>query len=207
MYFFFSSSFLVLGIRASFIVMPRQRQQQQLGNRIPLLFSSLSNRQSSYLTWLVILSTPTPHVIKQSDLGNEVADLLLLSYCALPVPPMVNDIASALSWLVDTGPTPLFLCHYKTIAHNLLYICEGNSYHYIHPVDAHWTITLICMKSLLYDCYPWDIIETAYEAVREYITTRWGDRIQYAGFSNILSDSYMFMKRNYRNGMLFFREP
>jgi hypothetical protein len=177
MYFFFSSSFLVLGIRASFIVMPRQRQQQQLGNRIPLLFSSLSNRQSSYLTWLVILSTPTPHVIKQSDLGNEVADLLLLSYCALPVPPMVNDIASALSWLVDTGPTPLFLCCYKSITHNLLYICEGNSYHYIRPVDTHRTIALICMNSLLYDCCHRDIIETAYEAVKEYITTRWGDRI------------------------------
>ena len=88
--------------------MPRQRQQQQLGNRVPLLFSSLSTRQSSYPTWLVILSTPTPHVIKRSDLGNEVADLLLLSYRAFPVPPMVNDIASALSWLVDTAPTPLF---------------------------------------------------------------------------------------------------
>jgi hypothetical protein len=187
--------------------MPRQRQQQQLGNRVPLLFSSLSTRQSSYPTWLVILSTPSPHVIKRSDLGNEVADLLLLSYRTFPVPPMVNDIASALSWLVDTGPTPLFLCCYKAIARNLLYICEGNSYHYIHPVDAHQTIALICMNSLLYDCYPRDIIETAYEAVREYITTRWGDRIQYAGFSNLLSDSYMFIKRNYGNGMLFFREP
>jgi hypothetical protein len=63
------------------------------------------------------------------------------------------------------------------------------------------------MNRLLYDCYPCDIVETAYEAVRQYIAMSWGDRIWYAGFANILFDAYTFLKSNYGYGMLFFREP
>jgi len=101
--------------------------------------------------------------MKRSELGNEVTEILIHSNRALPVPPLVNDIASALSWLV--------------------------------------------VASILFDCYPREIYAAAYEAVRAFITMRWGDRIQFAGFQNILSEGYMFVKSNYGDGNVLFRMP
>lgn len=187
--------------------MPRQRRQQQSGDPVPFYFSSLSTRRSRYPIWLVIRSTPAPQVMKRSELGNEVTEILIHSNRALPVPPLVNDIASALSWLVDTAPTPLLLCCYRLIARNLLFVCDVNCNHHIHPVVAHQIIALLCMASILFDCYPREIYAAAYEAVRAFITMRWGDRIQFAGFRNILSEGYMFVKSNYGDGNVLFRMP
>jgi len=58
--------------------MPHNRHQQQ-ENPAPLLYSSLSTRRSSYLTRLLIVSSPTPDVIKRTDLGNEISQLLISS--------------------------------------------------------------------------------------------------------------------------------
>jgi hypothetical protein len=54
-------------------------QHRQLQDHSPLLYSSLMTRRSSYLTWVLVVSSPFPHVIGRTDLGNEVAQLLLSS--------------------------------------------------------------------------------------------------------------------------------
>ncbi len=188
--------------------MPRQRQQreQQSGNSVPFYFSNLSTRRSSYPTWVVIRSSPAPQIVKRSDLGIEVAQLLIRSNRALPVPPFVNDIASALSWLVDTAPAALLLTCYRPIQHNLLYVCDRNCNHHIHLVLAHRIIASLCMTRLLLHLYPENIYTAASEAVDAFITTRWGDAVHFAGFTNVLLDSYIYVKNNYGDGNLL-REP
>ena len=73
--------------------MPRN-QRQQLQDHSPLLYSSLTTRHSSYPTWVLVVSSPFPHVIRRNELGNEVAQLLLSSNRGFKVPPYVNDIAT-----------------------------------------------------------------------------------------------------------------
>ena len=75
--------------------MPRN-QRQQLQDHSTQLYSSLTTRHSSYPTWVLVVSSPFPHVIRRTELGNEVAQLLLSSNHAFQVPPYVNDISAAM---------------------------------------------------------------------------------------------------------------
>ncbi len=177
--------------------MPRQRRQQNLRDPAPLLYSCLTTRRSSFPTWLLIVgSTPIPYVIKRSDLGTEVTQLLLSSNRALPVPPLVDDIASVLSWLLYTDHFPLHNC-YKSIAVNLEFVCDVNCDYHIHPLDAHFKMSIICMNRILYDFFPRDLVPRALEGVTEYIRGRWGDTIRHAGFQLVLLDAYTFLKSTY----------
>jgi len=58
--------------------MPRN-QRQQLQDHSPLLYSSLTTRNSSYPIWVLVVSSPFPHVIRRTELGDEVPQLLLSS--------------------------------------------------------------------------------------------------------------------------------
>jgi len=82
-----------------------------------------TTKYSSYPTWVLVVSSPFPHLIRRTDLGNEVAQLLLSSNCAFQVPPYVNDIAAAMPWLLESAPIPLSYC-YKSIAINLRLVCD-----------------------------------------------------------------------------------
>ena len=79
-------------------------------DQVPLLYSSLTTRRSTYPTWVLVVSSHFPHVIRRTDLGNEVAQLLLSSNRAFEVPPYVNDIAAAMPWLLESAPIPLSYC-------------------------------------------------------------------------------------------------
>ena len=100
--------------------MPRN-QHQQLQEQSPLLYSSLTTRRSSYPTWVLVVSSPFPHVIRRTDLGNEVAQLLFSSNRAFQVPPYVNDISTSMPWLLESAPIPLFYC-YKLVSNTLSFV-------------------------------------------------------------------------------------
>jgi hypothetical protein len=54
-------------------------------------------------------SSPTPILIKTSNLGNNNAvQGLLGSDQILPVPPIVNDMAEALPWLLEVNALQCF---------------------------------------------------------------------------------------------------
>jgi hypothetical protein len=55
----------------------------------------------------LIKSSPTQHVAKRSDLGNEAAQILISINHALAAPPIVNDIAASMP-----GYYYLFQFHY-----------------------------------------------------------------------------------------------
>jgi hypothetical protein len=58
--------------------MPRN-QRQQLQDHSPILYSSLTTLNSSYPIWVLVVSSPFPHVIRRTELGDEVPQLLLSS--------------------------------------------------------------------------------------------------------------------------------
>ena len=169
----------------------------------PLLYSSLSTRRSTFPTWLLINSSPTPHVVKRSDLGNEVSQLLISSSRAQQIPPLVNDIAASLQWLLEAAPIPLAYC-YSPVAVNLQFVCSFDDINHIHPLDAHLTIAIVCMNHVLYIFFPPLVVGEAVNAVKYYLASRWGDRIHLVGFQLILLDGYQFLKRNYGYGFLYF---
>jgi hypothetical protein len=87
------------------------RKEQQAMNPPPL-YSAMTTRRSSFPTWLLIVGRPSthmPHLIKRADLGNEVLHILISSNCALQVPPIVNDIAESLEWLIESSTTEFLL--------------------------------------------------------------------------------------------------
>ena len=159
----------------------------------PPFYSSLSTRRSTYPTWVLLTSSSIPTLIKRSDVGNDICQVLLSSHCALPVPPLVDDIAETLSWLLTEAPFP-FATAYASIARCLLCVCQ----HQIHPVEAHFKITMIAMSNILL-VFPPVLYDHAMEELRRYLQNRWGERISFAGFRNILFDSYDFINNNFHS--------
>jgi hypothetical protein len=80
------------------------------GNLLPpFIYCPLSTRHSSYPAWVMFKSSPTPILIKTSNLGNNNAvQGLLGSDQILPVPPIVNDMAEALPWLLEVNALQCF---------------------------------------------------------------------------------------------------
>jgi hypothetical protein len=155
--------------------MPRN-QRQQLEDQAPLLYSSLTTWCSTYLTWVLVVSSHFPHVIRRTDLGNEVAQLLLSSNCAFKVPPYVNDIAAAMPWLLESASIPLSY-YYKSVAINLHLVCDSHGDKHIRPIDAHLKILQVCYTVLLHCFYPNTIWEHAEAAIMAYLPERWGGKI------------------------------
>lgn len=157
-----------------------------------LFYSSLSTRRATYPTWVLLTRSSIPTLIKRSDVGNEVCQVLLSSHSALPVPPLVNDIAESLSWLLTEGPNPFVHCH-AIIAKCLLRVCR----HQIHPAQAHFKITLAAMSFLMKFFAP-IVHDDAIEALRSYLQDRWGESISFVGFRYLLFDSYRFLCNNFQ---------
>lgn len=101
-----------------------------------LVYSSLSTCQSTYLTWILLRSSPIPTVIKHSDLGYNVCQDLHSSSHAIGAPPLINDLAESLPWLLWEVPF-LLATSYVTITINLQHVCECKNNGHIHPSEAH----------------------------------------------------------------------
>ncbi len=162
---------------------------------VPLLYSSLSTRHSTYPRWVLLTSSPIPILMKRSDLGNEICQGLLSSNRALPVPPLVNDIVELLSWLLTEAPFPL-ATSYASIAISLRCVCDVSGSHHIHPFEAHFKITMIAMSSILSTFSPM-LYNAVMAELRPYLQNRWGRRIAFVGFKNLLLDSYDFIHNNF----------
>jgi hypothetical protein len=83
-----------------------------------------------------------PNVVRRMDLGNEAAQVLLSSNCAIEVPPIVNDIAATLPWLLRSAPFPLLSC-YMPIVVNLQFVADCQGDYHIHPFEAHLKISIV----------------------------------------------------------------
>jgi hypothetical protein len=172
--------------------MPRQRRRQSP----PLIYRPLSTRHSSYPAWVMIKTSPTPSAIKASVLGNDIAQALLSCGRALQVPPMANDIAAVLPWLLERAPSPLKLA-YHSVAVNLYLVCDFHSIHHVPPNRAHLRISLVVTNVILYGCFHQQIYDVAKAFVTNYLSNRWGDRLTFAGMKFILLELYSLIFRRY----------
>jgi len=142
------------------------------------------------------VSLPTPHIIRRTDLGNEVAQLFISSNHAFQVPPFVNDIAVVMPWLVELAPIPLSYC-YRTVAINLCFVCDSHGDYHIHPLDTHLLILWVCFNNALHNFYGATVWQNAEDAVMVYLPIRRGRRICKAGFQHIwLLIFYRWLLRN-----------
>jgi hypothetical protein len=151
-----SSSFIFiyfLFLRLTHNVMTRQQRRHTPPDPAPLIYTSLSTRRSSYPTWMLIKSSPTPHIVRRSDLGNEATELLFSMNRAVQVPPLVNDVAESLDWLAHSAPLPLAYCR-RTIIVCLEEVCDFNSRSYIHPLNAHFSIMMVALSTVLDNFFP-----------------------------------------------------
>jgi len=143
----------------------------------------------------MLKSFPTPILIKTSDLGNNNAvQGLLGSDQILPVPPIVNDIAEAMSWLLEVD---FLQCVYRPVAKNLFLVCDWLSPGHISPYDAHFRISLVVTNSILNQSFRPEIIADAMDLVELYLSECWGDRITFAGLRNILIEIVGIIYNNY----------
>jgi hypothetical protein len=152
----------------------------------------MSTRRSTYPTWVILRSSPIPTVIKRSDVGNNLCQDLLASSHALAVPPLVNDIAESLPWLLWEAPFPLTTC-YTLIAINLLNVCEFNNNGHIPPREAHFQLTMFAMGNIMH-AFSSAHHGNAMIMLRYYIGERWGQRISFVNFRCLLLESYSFLK-------------
>ena len=109
-----------------------------------MIYSALTTRRSTYPTWILIKGDPMPVAIKRVYLGNEISESLISSRRAVVVPPMVDDIAEALTWILWDAPQPIG-CSYALIIINLYDICTFGSTS-MHIREAHFRLTLMAMS-------------------------------------------------------------
>lgn len=157
-----------------------------------LLYSSLTTRRSSYPTWILIKAKPFPAVIKRLYLGNQLTQVLLASDRAVAIPPVVDDIADSLTWLLRDAPSPLKSCYVCVLANLRWVCCDRNDKRHIPPHEAHARIAVIAMSRVVRETIPSMYFE-ALNYVRNFMVHTWGDRISFAGFQAILMDCYQFL--------------
>jgi len=133
---------------------------------------------------VVIKSTPLPVFVRRSHFCNEVFSLLIALNHALSVPPLVNDIAEALTWLLVEAPFPLRVC-YRGVSMALLLVCDCRDRAHIHPLDAHEKIAMIAMSNVM-DAFSPRFYLNAHDVVKSYIRSRWGEGISFVGFKHLL---------------------
>ena len=129
-----------------------------------------------------------PNLIKRHFLGNQICSALLTPGRAVAVPPLVDDIADALIWLLDDAPIPL-RCTYKVVANNLLRVCIINDDH-IHPFEAHFRLTMVASTILIHKYFSHEDDAMIEQSVKDYVRLHWGHRISLVPFKSILLDIY-----------------
>jgi hypothetical protein len=87
--------------------MPNNLNNNNDANPAPLLYCSLSTRGCSYPIYILLRCSRMPNLIKRQFLVNQICSALITSGRAVAVPPLVDDIADALIWLLDDAPFPL----------------------------------------------------------------------------------------------------
>jgi len=143
----------------------------------------------------MLKSSPTPILIKTLDLrSNNAVQGLLGSDQILPVPPIVNDIAEAMSWLLEVD---FLQCLYGPVAKNLFLVCDWLSPDHINPYDAHLHISLVVANIILYRSFRQEIIGDAMDLIKLHVSERWGERITFAGFRNIIVEIVYIIYNNY----------
>jgi len=176
--------------------MSRQLRIQRRCLPPPLTYCPLSTRRSSYPSWVILKGSSTPVVFKTSDLSNDAVQALLHSDQVFPVPPMVNDIAEALPWMLVVDNFPLQFS-YQEVLFQLLHVCDWNSPLHISPYDAHFKISLVVAERILWKVFHPVIISEAMDLIRLHLIERWGARITFAGFQNILTEICGIIFNNY----------
>ncbi len=156
----------------------------------------LTTRSSSYLTWVLVVSSPFPHMIRRIDLGNEVAQLLISSNRAFQVPPYVNNIAAAIPQLLESAPIPLSYC-YISVVTNLHFVCDIHGDNHIPLFDTHHKILQVFFNVVLHCFYPSTVWECAEAAIMAYLPERWGRKIHIEGFQHILQDGQYYIQYHF----------
>ncbi len=159
----------------------------------PPFYSLLSTHHSTYPTLVLLTNSSIQTLIKDLMSGMRYARVLLSSHCALPVPPLVNDITETFSWLLTEAPFP-FATAYAPLVRCLRCVCR----HQIHPAEAYFKIALIAMSNILLVFAP-ILYNDAMEEIRSCLNNQWGERISFVGFRNILLDSYDFLNNNFHS--------
>ncbi len=131
-----------------------------------------------------------PIFLKRNDLGNEICEVLLSSSQVLAVPPILDDIATSLTWLLLEAPYPLSTS-YADVAINLQYACDCQD-DFIHPLEAHFKIAVFALSNLMRAFSPEKEV-IAMAILRPYLSNRWGRRISLVGFQTVLCDSYVYL--------------
>jgi hypothetical protein len=106
-----------------------------------LVYSSLSTHRSTYPTWVLVRSLTIPTA------NNLCQDLFSCSH-AIAVPPLVNDIAESLTWLLREVQCSLAIS-YDTIAINLQYVCECNNNGHTQPFESHFKLKMLPMGNIM----------------------------------------------------------
>ena len=173
-----------------FALISRCRRQQSPSSHPPLLYEALTTRSSSYPTYILLKSHPIPFVIQHSELGNSIYEALVSSNRAVPVPPLVNDVADALSWILAEAPLPI-RCSYPVVAISLYHVCVITDTH-IHPFQAHFELTMIAMSCVLRS-----FLASQYDGaillVKSFLSNRWGHRISLVPFKELLLESFEYI--------------
>ena len=171
-----------------------ENQDGNVRNNNPVLYRSLSTRRCSYPNYIILINLPTPIPIKRQSLGNDVCLSLVTLGRALPLPPLVDDIADTLYWLQDVNSPVHLRCIYNIVAKNLLRVCILDEAH-IHPLDAHYRLALLATYVLIqthvhpaHDDYNYFLT-----SVPSYFELRWGHRLNLVPFRDIITDIYAYL--------------
>ncbi len=161
-------------------------------NNILLLYHSLSTRCRSYPKYVMLINSMMPIPIKRQNLGDDVCSSLIASGRAVPLPPLVNDIADTLYWLQDIESPMHLRCIYNVVARNLLRVCILDEEH-IHPLDAHRRLALIAtyvlIRTHIYPAHDPTFLTT----ISSYLEFRWGQQIRLVHFKDTIKEMYAYI--------------
>jgi hypothetical protein len=162
---------------------------------LPLLYRPLCTRHSSYPKYIILINGGSPIPVRHGVLGHEISSALVNSGRAHEVPPVVDDIAETLCWLLEArSPIPL-QCIFNMISSHLLRVCDIRTHH-IHPFKAHFKLAAIagCIIGRAHfnlDTFPDAVV---YDTVTHYLGVRWGRRqIIIVHFKVVIMDLYQKM--------------
>jgi hypothetical protein len=92
-----------------------------------------------------------PTRCEEITFGNEAAQTLISSHHALALPPIVNDMAASMPWILQSAPILLQSC-YLLMAVNLQFLCNCIGDFHIHPFEVHLKNLILCMMTSF---HPW----------------------------------------------------
>ena len=164
---------------------------------LPLLYSALTTRRWTYPKYIILRSHPLPVLIKRHDLGaDNVFRLVVSSLQAIIVPPILNNIAEFLERLLAEEEAPPFFPFQRCYGAIIRVLCSASlPNNQVHLLDAHERIALSGLCALtrkMPGTEAW--YHRALIAVKSHIHNRWGTRIRFAAFHDIIYDTYNYLR-------------